>query len=77
MTFIQDLLTENRYWTFWSGDWSIRITVYWGGKTKWSEVVKGVKLRMLNDYPEKVRTIHDMGRERQVQPSAKPDLFFE
>lgn len=75
MTLIKDLLTENRFWTFWSGDWSIRINVYWQGQTKWSEVIQAVKNKMLKDYPNKLQTIHDMGFERQVQ-LREPDIKF-
>jgi hypothetical protein len=39
-TLIEDLLTENRYWTFWKSDWSQHIYVFWGGKTNWKEVEK-------------------------------------
>lgn len=75
LSIMQDLLTENRYWTFWSGDFSIRVNVFWEGKTKWSEVVKAVKNKMLNDFPGKLRTIHEMKYERQGELK-KPDITF-
>lgn len=39
-TLIEDLLTENRYWTFWSSDWSKKVRIVWGGKTKWKDICK-------------------------------------
>lgn len=75
-TLIQDLLTENRYWTFWSADWSTRINVYWEGKTKWSQVVSEVKKIMLSKHNGHLQDVHSMGYERQVQ-LREPDVTFE
>lgn len=68
-TLINDLLTENRYWTFWSSDWTVRVNVFWEGKTKWKDVVSAVRVKMNKVKGEEV------GYERQVQ-LRNPDLSF-
>lgn len=68
-TLINDLLTENRYWTFWSSDWTIRVNVFWEGKTRWKDVVAAVRVKM-----NKVKG-EEIGYERQVQ-LRNPDLSF-
>lgn len=65
-TLIKDLLTENKYWTFSSSDWTTRINVYWKGKTKWKDVEKEM-VRILGNG-----CVH----ERQVQLK-DPDMTFE
>lgn len=63
---IKDLLTENRYWTFWKSDWSECIYVFWGGKTKWKQIEEIVSKRLGADF------IY----ERQVELKT-PELTFE
>lgn len=65
---IQDLLTENKYWTFWSDSWTIKVNVLWNGKTKWSAVKKAISDQY---FP------HGMGfgYERQVELK-EPDITF-
>lgn len=65
VTLIQNLLTENRYWTFWSADWSKRINIFWGGKTKFTSIKK----KMIKQLGE------GCGYERQVQ-LREPDITF-
>lgn len=65
-TLINDLLSENRYWTFWSSDWSQRVNIFWGGKTKFSTITK----QMIKQLGK------GCGYERQVQLK-EPDLSFD
>ena len=65
-TLINDLLTENRYWTFWSKDWSKRINIFWGGKTKFKTITN----KMIKELGE------GCGYERQLQ-LRKPDVTFK
>ena len=65
-TLIQDLLTEDRYWTFWTSDWSKRINILWGGKTKFEDVKKTMM--------EKLGA--DCIYERQVE-LREPEISFE
>lgn len=61
----KDLLTENRYWTFWSSDWSKRINVYWEGKTKFSNICNALKIKLGKD----------LTYERSVEIQ-EPDIQF-
>lgn len=72
-TLVQDLLTENRYWTFWSCDWKIRVNVFWAGKTKWADVKKAVGKKYFNLGK---RNEIEHGCERQVSLQ-KPDISFK
>lgn len=45
-TLIEDLLTENRFWTFWTLDWKNKVDIFWGGKTEWKKVCIAVKKHM-------------------------------
>lgn len=69
-TLLQSLLTEDRYWTFWSSDWRIRVNVFWGGKTKWAQVKKAVS----DKYFAKGKIEH--GYERQIQ-IREPNISFK
>lgn len=62
---VHDLLTENRYWTFWSSDWTKRINVFWEGKTKWKTIEAEIRKTLGEGF----------GYERQVQ-LRNPDLKF-
>lgn len=75
MSLVKDLLTENRYWAFWSGDWTVCIYIYWTGQTKWSEVVQAVKNEMITRNV-RLQAVHEIGYERQVQ-LREPDMSFE
>lgn len=66
-TLIEDLLTENRFWTFWKADWTRKVYVQWNGKTKFSQVIKAAE--------KKLKT-KDIGWERQVEIK-KPQLIFK
>lgn len=66
MGLIQDLLTENRYWTFWSADWSKRMNVFWEGKTKFDTIKMEMTKKLGNGF----------GYERQVQLQ-KPDIKYK
>jgi hypothetical protein len=64
-TLTQDLLLENRYWTFWSSDWTKRINVFWLGKTKWNDIIEEMCSHLGND----------LIYERQVQLQ-EPDCLY-
>lgn len=68
-TLIEDLLTENRFWTFSSTDWKQRVNIVWGGKTNWEDVVWEVRKKILKTKGEEIYF------ERQVELT-KPDLTF-
>lgn len=72
MTLIEDLLTENRFWTFWSEDWNTRVNVQWNGKTKFKDVVKAVE----KSTQFKTSASPMAGYERQVDIKT-PDIIFE
>jgi hypothetical protein len=76
MTLVQGLLIENRYWTFWSGDWKYRINIYWGGETKWKDVVRQVKQQMAAIAGVSLHALHEMVYEREVQ-LREPDMSFK
>lgn len=57
-TLVEDLLTENRFWTFWSLDWTKKVYVRWNGQTKFSKIIYDMKKRM---------KVKELGYERQVQ----------
>lgn len=70
MTLIKDLLTENKFWTFWSSDWSQKVNILWSGKTKWKDVIAEVRKKMNKTKGEIINY------ERQVQ-LVHPDLIFD
>ena len=70
MTLIQDLLTENRYWTFWTSDWSKKVNVLWGGKTPFKNVITGARRALKKTRGQEILY------ERQVQLK-QPDISFE
>lgn len=43
---VKDLLTENRFWTFWSSDWSKKLNVRWEGSIKFSDVLQTMKMKL-------------------------------
>jgi hypothetical protein len=63
---VNELLNENRYWTFWKADWSDKRYVYWGGVTKFEEIKDAMKLLLGEDCMY----------ERQVQLK-DPDYSFK
>jgi hypothetical protein len=69
-TLIYDLLTENRFWTFWMPDWSEKVYVQWGGKTKFS-VVKNAARKYLG-----IKRNGLIGYERQTEIK-NPKLIFK
>lgn len=68
MTITQDLLTESRFWSFWSKDWNKRISVRWDGTTPFRKVVKSVTDQFFKDTEL-------AGWERQVTIKT-PDIVF-
>jgi hypothetical protein len=62
-----DLLTENRYWTFWSSDWSKRINIKCNGETPFKKIVSEIK---------KKEGMKNCGYERQVELRT-PDITFD
>lgn len=64
---VEDLLTENRFWTFWSSDWSKKVYVYWGGKTSFKKIIEQIS---------KLDGMDDFVYERQVSLKS-PDLKFD
>lgn len=73
---VEDLLAENRYWTFWSSDWTLKVDIFWEGKTKWRDVVNAVKERMFKMNKNKLIEIHNLSYERQVI-LCNPDMSFK
>lgn len=65
-TLIKDLLTENRFWTFWKSDYSERINVQWNGKTKFPDIIKEVEKKFGKKFMY----------ERNIAPE-KIDLTFD
>lgn len=78
MPLIEDLLNENRYWTFNASNWEEfssngikqRYNIFWGGKTKWNKVIAEVRKKMGKVHGEEIYY------ERQVVLK-KPDISFE
>lgn len=67
MTLLQDLLTENRYWTFSSLDWNKRVNVWWNGSISFADVKETIKLKY---FPNE-----DFYYERQIELK-EPDIKF-
>ncbi len=44
--FIEELLTENRFWTFWSADMEKCIHVFWKQKTKFAFILDAMKEKL-------------------------------
>jgi hypothetical protein len=68
MNLVNDLLTENRYWTFWSENWQTRVNVLWNGQTPWEIVKNEMKIKYFRQV--------NFGYERQVQLK-NPDITFK
>lgn len=68
-TLMHSLLTENRFWTFWLPDFTKKVYVQWGGKTKFKEVIKEAR-KHLGLKPQA-----EICYERQIQIKT-PQLIF-
>lgn len=67
MTLIEDLLTENRYWTFWKPDWSEKVHIFWDGKTPFKKVIQTCQ-----EYLGAKKLLY----ERQVSLKEPQIIFF-
>jgi hypothetical protein len=66
MTLIEDLLTENRYWTFWTPDWSKKVCIFWNGEIPFKNVIEVCKKHL---------GTKEVGYERQVELK-EPEIIF-
>jgi hypothetical protein len=69
---INDLLTENRFWTFWSTDWSVKVYVQWNQKTKFKDIISNIK--SCHEFKNSNATLG--GYERQLEIK-KPHYIFD
>lgn len=69
-TLLHSLLTENRFWTFWMPDFTKKVYIQWGGKTKFKQVIKEARKHL------GIKGFGEICYERQVQIK-QPELTFQ